>query len=54
MTRTNTIDVWELDMGEHASVQILVLRIGEELPRPDIALLDVGISPNHYVASVEG
>ncbi len=52
--RINNIDVWELDMGNFASVQRFAARIEKELPRLDVAILNAGISPNDYVVGVEG
>ena len=51
--KTN-VDVWELDMGNYASVQKFAARIERELPRLDVAILNAGISPNDYVVGVEG
>ena len=52
--RTNNIDVWELDMGNYASVQRFAARVEKELPRLDVAILNAGIAPNDYVVGVEG
>ena len=50
----NKIDVWELDMGNYASVQRFAERVEKVMPRLDIAILNAGISPNDYVVGVEG
>ena len=52
--RTNNIDVWELDMGNYASVQRFAARTEQEMPRLDVAILNAGISPNDYEVGVEG
>ena len=51
--RTNSIDVWELDMGNYKSVQRFAARVGNEMPRLDVAILNAGISPNDYVMGAE-
>ena len=50
----NKIDVWELDMGNYASVRRFAERVETDMPRLDIAILNAGISPNDYVVGVEG
>ena len=52
--RTNKIDVWELDMGNYASVRRFAARVEKDMPRLDIAVLNAGISPSDYVVGVEG
>ena len=52
--RTTKIDVWELDMGNYASVRRFAARIEKDMPRLDIAILNAGISPNDYIVGVEG
>jgi len=52
--RTNNIDVWELDMGNYASVQNFAARIEKEMPRLDVAILNAGKSPNDYEVGAEG
>lgn len=37
------IKVWQLDMCSYASVQAFAARVGQELPRLDIALLNAGL-----------
>ena len=50
----STVHVWELDMGDYASVQKFAARVEKELPRLDVAVLNAGISPNDYIVGVEG
>ena len=52
--RTSNIDVWELDMGNYASVQRFAARVVNEMPRLDVAILNAGISPYDYVIGAEG
>ncbi len=52
--RTNRVDVWELDMGNYASVQRFAARIEREMPRLDVAILNAGISPSDYEVGAEG
>jgi len=48
------LDVWELDMGNYASVQRFAARVEKRMPRLDVAILNAGISPNDYVVGIEG
>ena len=52
--QTGNIDVWELDMGNYASVQRFAARVENELPRLDVVILNAGISPHEYVMGAEG
>ena len=50
----SNVEVWELDMGDYASVQRFAARIEKDMPRLDVAILNAGISPNDYVVGTEG
>lgn len=52
-TRSDVIDVWELDMASFASVQAFTQRV-ETLPRLDIAVLNAGISTRAWNTTGDG
>ena len=52
--QSTNVDVWELDMGNYASVQRFAARVEKEMPRLDVAILSAGITPHDYQMSAEG
>ena len=52
--RLDCIEVWELDMGEYASIQTFASRVDRELPRLDIAILNAGVEAAEYRVGSEG
>lgn len=52
--RPGTIQVWELEMSNFASVKNFANRVNTELPRLDVALLNAGVWNRDYAKSSEG
>ncbi|OQE29435.1 hypothetical protein PENSTE_c002G06027 [Penicillium steckii] len=52
--RPGTIQVWELEMSNFASVKNFANRVNTELPRVDVALLNAGVWNRDYAKSLEG
>lgn len=52
--RAGTIQVWELDMKSYSSIQSFAKRVGAEMERIDIALLNAGVIYGDYRRSAEG
>ena len=52
--KQSNLHVWELDMGDYASVQRFAAIVETELPRLDVAILNAGISAQSYVVGIEG
>lgn len=52
--RPGTIQVWELEMSNFASVKNFANRVNTELPRLDVALLNAGVWNRGYAKSSEG
>lgn len=52
--RPGTIQVWELEMSNFASVKNFANRVNTELPRVDVALLNAGVWNRDYTKSSEG
>ena len=53
-TKNRNIEVWELEMANYASITNFASRVGKELPRLDVAVLNAGIVVNDYTIGPEG
>lgn len=45
---SDTLDVWQLDMGSYASVQAFASRVKTELPRLDVLIANAGINSQTF------
>jgi len=52
-TRSDIVEVWQLDMASFASVQSFAQRV-ETLPRLDLAVLNSGVSTNAWEITGDG
>lgn len=52
--RTGVVQVWHLDQARFQSVREFAERVNNEIPRLDIALLNIGLLHREYVVSPDG
>ena len=48
------VEVWQLDMASFASVKAFAARVKKDLDRLDLAVLNAGISNNHWATTGDG